>query len=166
MWSLFSLSLQIVSSSPAAPFRYWKATKRIPYVLLSSRLHSPTSPRLFKRGVPGLWSPVWPPLASLQLLHVLLMLEAPEVATVLQMGLQPPSSCWAHFFWWNPEYEPSVLAGCLILWPLKGGSRMLPSTETPKYGDPHACFRFSRGAFLQGRTVSVHHYSHLWYLMR
>jgi len=82
---VLSLPVLIASPSPAflsAPFKRWKAATRSPGNLLFSRLKSPSfvSPssqrRCHLRG---------PPLNLLQQLHVLLVLGASELDTVLRV---------------------------------------------------------------------------------
>lgn len=73
------------SSFLSAPFKYWKATVKFPWSLLLSRLKIPTySAFPQRRGVPSLWWFLAPSGPTLKL-HILLMLEGQELATLMQV---------------------------------------------------------------------------------
>ncbi|KAK4823325.1 LOW QUALITY PROTEIN: hypothetical protein QYF61_000927 [Mycteria americana] len=80
-WGLHYLSGQPVP----ALFKYWKAAIRSPRSLLFSRLNNPNSLSLSLEVLQPLDHFCGPPLDLLQQLHVLLVLRAPELDTVLQV---------------------------------------------------------------------------------
>ena len=70
-----------------APLKYWKAAVRSPRSLLLFRLNSPNSLSFSSQErAPALGSSLWPPLAPLQQLHVLLVLRAWELDTGVLLG--------------------------------------------------------------------------------
>lgn len=124
------ISLHAVVKSPFPAFswvffRYCRGSKvflELPLLqreIISVCLHS--------RGSPAFWVLSWPPLVSLQQVHVLLMLGAPEQVGSYHNGgegKEPPPVAWWPHCWgcspgcgWNSGLPVHIVGSCLVAHP-------------------------------------------------